>query len=102
VSSDEQNNGPMVPRIQLGSRLRVLRQAKGVSREQAGWAIRASESKISRMELGRVGFKERDVTDLLKLYGVEEDAEHERLLKLARQANTPGWWQAYSDVLNSS
>ena len=102
LSSDEQNSGPMVPRIQLGSRLRNLRQSKGVSREEAGYAIRASESKISRMELGRVGFKERDVTDLLRLYGVDEEEEHRRLLALARQANRPGWWHAYSDVLSSS
>jgi hypothetical protein len=49
----------------LGARLRRHREAKGVSREEAGYSIRGSESKISRMELGRVGFKERDVSDLL-------------------------------------
>ena len=45
----------------LGAHLRRLREAQGVTREDAGWEIRSSESKISRMELGRVGFKERDV-----------------------------------------
>ncbi|MGX6607695.1 helix-turn-helix domain-containing protein [Micromonosporaceae bacterium Da 78-11] len=88
-------------RLQLGVRLRTLRQAKGVSRDQAGWTIRASESKISRMELGRVGFKERDVTDLLKLYGVDDPAEHQRLLALTRAANAPSWWHPYGDVLDS-
>jgi hypothetical protein len=72
-----------------------------VSREDAGWEIRASESKISRMELGRVSFKERDVEDLLTLYGVDDNEERERLLTLARQANTPGWWHRYGDVLPS-
>jgi len=95
------NDGPTVRRLQLGARLRSLRLAKGVSRDQAGWAIRASESKISRMELGRVSFKERDVTDLLKLYGVDDPGEHERLLALAREANTPGWWHSYGDVLST-
>jgi len=70
-----------------------------VSREDAGWEIRASESKISRMELGRVSFKERDVEDLLTLYGLVDNEERERLLSLARQANTPGWWHRYGDVL---
>jgi hypothetical protein len=70
-----------------------------VSREDAGWEIRASDSKISRMELGRVSFKERDVEDLLKLYGVDDAEERERLLELTRQANTPGWWHRYGDVL---
>jgi hypothetical protein len=91
--------GPTVLRMLLGAHLRRLREAQGVSREDAGWEIRASESKISRMELGRVSFKERDVEDLLTLYGLGDAAERERLLSLARQANTPGWWHRYGDVL---
>jgi transcriptional regulator with XRE-family HTH domain len=91
--------GPTVLRILLGSQLRKLREAKGVTRENAGWEIRASESKISRMELGRVGFKERDVADLLSLYGVTDADERAALLSLARQANSPGWWHRYGDVL---
>jgi transcriptional regulator with XRE-family HTH domain len=87
-----------VLRLLLGRQLRRLREARGVSREDAGWEIRASESKISRMELGRVGFKERDVADLLSLYGVTDPAERAALLSVARQANTPGWWHRYSDV----
>jgi hypothetical protein len=101
VTTAQQNDGPTVRRLQLGARLRSLRLAKGVTRDQAGWEIRASESKISRMELGRVSFKERDVTDLLRLYGVEDQGEHERLLALAREANTPGWWHSYGDVLST-
>jgi hypothetical protein len=83
----------------LGGHLRRLREARGVSREEAGWEIRASESKISRMELGRVGFKERDVADLLTLYGIQDREERTRLLTLAREANTQGWWHRYGDVL---
>jgi hypothetical protein len=93
--------GPTVLRMLLGAHLRRLREAQGVSREDAGWEIRASESKISRMELGRVSFKERDVEDLLTLYGVDDGGERERLLTLARQANTPGWWHRFGDVLPS-
>ncbi|GAB3841061.1 helix-turn-helix transcriptional regulator [Micromonospora andamanensis] len=72
-----------------------------MTRESAGWEIRSSESKISRMELGRVGFKERDVADLLTLYGVTAEQERAALLKLARDANNPGWWHRYGDVLPS-
>ena len=57
---------------------------------QRGTAIRASGSKISRLELGRTGFKQRDVSDLLTLYGVGDEAERAVLLSLARQANTAG------------
>ncbi|MEU6075084.1 helix-turn-helix transcriptional regulator [Micromonospora sp. NPDC047074] len=93
--------GPTVLRMLLGAQLRRLRESSGVTREGAGWEIRASESKISRMELGRVGFKERDVADLLTLYGVAATEEREALLKLARDANSPGWWHRYGDVLPS-
>jgi hypothetical protein len=92
-------SGPTALRILLGAHLRRLREARGISREDAGWEIRASESKISRMELGRVSFKERDIADLLTLYRVDDREERERLLTLARQANTPGWWHRYGDVL---
>jgi transcriptional regulator with XRE-family HTH domain len=91
--------GPTVLRILLGAQLRRLREAKGISRDEAGYLIRSSDSKISRMELGRVGFKERDVADLLTLYGITDDQERQALLGLARQANTPGWWHRYGDLL---
>jgi len=98
VITAQPGSGPTVLRILLGSQLRMLREVKGITREEAGYAIRASGSKISRMELGRVSFKERDVTDLLKLYGVDED-ETATLVALATQANSPGWWHKYGDVL---
>ncbi|MFF1407169.1 helix-turn-helix domain-containing protein [Streptomyces sp. NPDC058294] len=83
----------------LGSQLRRLREARGITREAAGYSIRASESKISRMELGRVSFKTRDVEDLLTLYGITDESERESLLSLAREANVAGWWHSYTDVL---
>jgi transcriptional regulator with XRE-family HTH domain len=98
VISAESGSSPTVRRILLGSQLRKMREARGITREDAGYRIRASESKISRMELGRVGFKERDVIDLLEMYGVDDD-ERGALVALAREANAPGWWHKYTDVL---
>ena len=92
-------SGPTVLRILLGSQLRKLREARGISRDDAGYRIRASGSKISRLELGRVSFKERDVVDLLDLYGVTNSGERTQLVSLAREANSPAWWQKYSDVV---
>jgi len=91
--------GPTVQRLVLGGHLRHLRERAGITTEQAAAAIRGSHSKISRMEHGRVSFKERDIADLLILYGVTSGEEREALLSLAREANTPGWWQGYSDIL---
>ena len=91
--------GPTVLRIALGTQLRRLREASGITREAAGHAIRASHAKISRLELGRVGFKERDIADLLTLYGVHDELERAAFFRLAAQANEPGWWHQYSDIL---
>jgi transcriptional regulator with XRE-family HTH domain len=94
-------SGPTALRIALGAQLRRLREDSNVTVVDAAEAIRATHSKISRLERGRSGAKQRDVADLLTLYGVTDDAQREELLALARQANTPGWWQPYNDVLPS-
>lgn len=91
--------GPTVLRMVLGGRLRRLREAKGLSREQAGDHIRGSDSKISRLELGRTSIRERDLVDLLGLYGVTDDEELAAFQELARQANTSGWWHRDNDWL---
>src|SRR5712691_1807718 len=96
---DGARSGPMALRIALGAHLRRLREASHISPSQAGEAIRATHSKISRLERGRSGAKQRDVADLLTLYGVSDEAEREEFLALARQASTPGWWQQYNDIL---
>ena len=95
------SHGPTALRIVLGNQLRQLREASGITTGAAGHAIRASHAKISRMELGRVGFKERDVADLLTLYGVTDESERGSFLTLARRANVPGWWHHYADLLPS-
>jgi transcriptional regulator with XRE-family HTH domain len=92
-------SGPTARRLVLGSQLRRLRESKQISREDAGYAIRGSGSKISRLELGRVGFKERDVADLLSLYGVDDQSERESFLDLVRRSNEPGWWNRYNDLI---
>ncbi len=91
--------GPTVLRILLGTQLRRLREARGVTAQEAARAIRGSESKISRIELGRTSVREVDIIDLLSLYGITDPAEREELLTLAGQANQPGWWHQYQDVL---
>ena len=88
-----------VLRMLLGTQLRRFREAAGLTPEQAGYEIRASRSKISRLETGRVGLKIRDVKDLLTLYGVTDESLQAKFLLLVRQSNTPDWWTKYSDLL---
>jgi transcriptional regulator with XRE-family HTH domain len=88
-----------IVRMMLGAQLRQFRETAGVTAESAAWRIRASRSKISRLENGRTGFKARDLTDLLDLYGVTDPQIVARLLDLVMQANSPAWWTEYGDVL---
>ena len=94
----DSSDGPTVLRILLGTYLRRLRETKGITAREAAAAIRASESKISRIELGRNAIREIDVLDLLTLYGVSP-ADREQLRWAAEQANRPGWWHRYNDIL---
>jgi hypothetical protein len=84
--------------MMLGGMLHRLRIAAEMGADQAADAIRGSRSKISRMENGRVGFKARDVEDLLALYEVTDPQLRGKAMALVRQANAPGWWTRYADV----
>uniref|UniRef100_UPI003CC7DAA1 helix-turn-helix domain-containing protein n=1 Tax=Nocardia wallacei TaxID=480035 RepID=UPI003CC7DAA1 len=99
VDSLVADRGPRALRIAVGGQLRKLREQCGITREAAGEHIRGSHAKISRLELGRTGFKERDIRDLLTLYKVTDPGERESFLELVRKANQPGWWHRYSDLL---
>src|SRR6266576_1464576 len=65
----EPTEGPTVLRILLGAQRRRLREIRGIA-----------------------------VLDLLTYYGVGA-VEREQLLSLAEQANRPGWWHRYNDIL---
>ena len=89
--------GPSVRRLILGSQLRRLREKSGISCAEAGYSIRGSASKISRMETGRISFKERDVEDLLTLYGLNDPDERAQLVSLVAASRQTGWWHRYND-----
>ncbi|CAM4526177.1 helix-turn-helix transcriptional regulator [Nocardia ninae] len=93
------DRGPTALRIAVGGQLRKLREASGITPQVAGEHIRGSYAKISRLELGRTGFKERDIVDLLTLYGVTDPEKRATFVDLARKANEPGWWHRYNDLL---
>jgi transcriptional regulator with XRE-family HTH domain len=96
---EESAGDAAVLRMRLGGQLRRLREAAGLTPEEAGFQIRGSRSKISRLENGRVKLKNRDVTDLLSLYGVTDEAVRSKFLELVMQSNSPNWWAEYSDLL---
>jgi hypothetical protein len=47
------------------------------------------------METGHVAATMRDIRDLCDLYDITDDAERERMTKLAAEGKQQGWWQSY-------
>ncbi|MCF6522412.1 helix-turn-helix transcriptional regulator [Streptomyces sp. JJ36] len=99
VLPEQRRAGPAVPRMILGARLRALRESQYITRQEAAEAIRTTHAHIVRLELGRAGCRLRDVSDLLTIYSVSDEAERAVLMTLAEQANRSGWWDAYLDVV---
>lgn len=91
--------GPTVPRMVLGAQLRRLREADGLGRDEAGAAVGRPAEWIGTLELGRSRLNLREVADLCAAYGVTDKAARATLLGLARQANVPGWWSDFDDVI---
>ena len=98
VSTASAQGDPLVPRMLLGRRLRELREAARLSRRKAGLAIYGSESKITRLELGRSRARTGDVARLLDRYGADP-GERATLLALAEQTDAPPWWHADGDIV---
>ncbi len=96
---EDSSGDAAVLRMRLGGQLRRFREAAGVTPERAGFEIRASRSKISRLENGRVKLKSRDVMDLLTLYGVTDEGLRSKFLALATQSNVRDWWLDYGDIM---
>jgi transcriptional regulator with XRE-family HTH domain len=86
---------PTVRRRELGARLRALRTERGLTVDHVADVLMCSPSKVSRMETGQRGATLRDVRDLCDLYGVTDEAERDRLMRLAREAKQTGWWQSH-------
>jgi hypothetical protein len=92
---------PTVLRMMLGRQLQALRERAGLNHEQAAATIYASPWTIRRMERAEGGLKLHNVKGLLLAYGITDVREIDSFLALARDANTPGWWHSYTDVLPS-
>lgn len=86
---------PTVRRRELGTLLRALRTTTGLTVEQAAERLMISASKLSRMETGHGTATARDIRDLCELYGVTDQAERDRMMKLAAEGKQQAWWQSY-------
>ncbi|MFD3496611.1 helix-turn-helix domain-containing protein [Streptomyces sp. NPDC058676] len=94
----ERRPAPTVGQVVLGRRLQELREAAGLKREEAAQVLRVAPATVRRMEMAEVALKIPYVQVLLETYGVGDD-ETASFIDLAEEANQPGWWQRFHDVL---
>ncbi|AJE40194.1 helix-turn-helix domain-containing protein [Streptomyces nodosus] len=94
----EPRSAPTVGQVVLGRRLLDLRERAGLKREEAARILRVAPATVRRMEIAEVGLKIPYLQLLLKAYGVS-DEEAETFVQLAEEANRPGWWQRFHDIL---
>ncbi|MEU0967090.1 helix-turn-helix transcriptional regulator [Streptomyces sp. NPDC005917] len=94
----ERRAAPTVGQVVLGKRLQELREASGLGRDEAARVLRVAQATVRRMEMAEVALKIPYVQVLLETYGVPEE-EQAAFVRLAEEANQPGWWQRFHDVL---
>ncbi|MEU6543477.1 helix-turn-helix transcriptional regulator [Streptomyces sp. NPDC046859] len=94
----EPRSAPTVGQVVLGRRLLDLRESAGLKREEAARILRVAPATVRRMEMAEVSLKIPYLQLLLKAYGIS-DAEAEAFVHLAEEANKPGWWQRFHDIL---
>ncbi|WOX13719.1 helix-turn-helix transcriptional regulator [Streptomyces sp. N50] len=94
----ERRPAPTVGQVVLGRRLQELREAAGIKREEAAHVLRVAPATVRRMEMAEVALKVPYVQVLLTTYGVSEE-ETDAFVALTEEANQPGWWQRFHDVL---
>ncbi|MER5794451.1 helix-turn-helix transcriptional regulator [Streptomyces sp. NPDC001980] len=94
----ERRAAPTVGQVVLGKRLQELREAAGLGRDEAARVLRVAQATVRRMEMAEVALKIPYLQVLLETYGVAEE-EQAAFVRLAEEANQPGWWQRFHDVL---
>jgi transcriptional regulator with XRE-family HTH domain len=94
----EPRSAPTVGQVVLGRRLLDLRERAGLKREEAAHVLRVAPATIRRMETAEVSLKIPYLQLLLKEYGVS-DQDADVFVQLAEEANRPGWWQRFHDIL---
>jgi transcriptional regulator with XRE-family HTH domain len=102
VVDARRGGSPTVLRIVVGKQLEELRKKAGFSYEQAAEAIGMSHATIRRMEAAKVArLRPPDVEMLLRTYGITDQGEIDAFVGVVREANRPGWWHTYRDVMPS-
>jgi predicted XRE-type DNA-binding protein len=79
---------------ELGDALRAAMERASLNGRRTATLLDWSESKVSRLLTGQITVSELDISAFMAVVGVT-GKERTRLLKLAREQDTPGWLQQH-------
>lgn len=87
--------GPTVRRVQIGSALRRLREAAGMSVAQVAEVLKTSKQRISAIELGRNTLQYAELKEIVIGHYNGTPAQLEALEEIRQEAMQRGWWSTY-------
>ncbi|WP_232376523.1 Scr1 family TA system antitoxin-like transcriptional regulator [Amycolatopsis aidingensis] len=93
-----QDRTPTIRSRELGEGLRAALLRAGLNQKQVAAKLDWSEGRVSKLLSGKRGGTEMDIVSFLAICGVT-GRERERLLKLCRERDTPGWLQQHGSRL---
>ncbi|MBW1597362.1 helix-turn-helix transcriptional regulator [Streptomyces sp. JJ38] len=89
---------PTVRQRRLGAELRKLRERAGSSATEAGALLGVGQSRVSNMELGRIGVRPERVEAFARVHGCGDVALLHSLKAMADD-RTRQWWNEYRGML---
>ncbi|GAA4513688.1 helix-turn-helix transcriptional regulator [Actinoallomurus oryzae] len=99
---DDVRHSPTVRRRRLARELRRLREAAGLTADEATRRLEWATGKVNKLERAQaVRPRVTDIRAMLDVYGVTEDTQREALLDLTREARRRGWWTAYGPLTDT-
>jgi transcriptional regulator with XRE-family HTH domain len=94
--------GPLGPRRNIAAALRHLREESGKNLSEVAEDLMISTSKLSRLENAQGRPQPRDIRDLVRYYGIEDNPLGVSLRKWASAAQRQGWWTDFDDEVLGS
>jgi transcriptional regulator with XRE-family HTH domain len=76
-----------------------LREDHSIKLEEVAGVLEVAPSTLSRIETGKAPTKTAYLMQMLDMYGVDDHAQRQVLIDMAREGHRKGWWAEYDDVL---
>ncbi|WP_328629976.1 helix-turn-helix domain-containing protein [Streptomyces lycii] len=92
-------SSPTARQIRLGTQLRKMREAAGVSSREAGALLGGGQPQISHIEAGRFGISEERLRRLAAFYSADDTALIDALAAITHEQRGQGWWESYRGIL---